>query len=246
MRGVAATLGASLGGYEQAEQHEPDEDGGQGGGQSAQGEGAELLRIDDAPVREVRHSEQREPHAESGHDGAGHIEVAVIAGEGGAGNEPRAAQHEHEIDGHDGEGEAEARRVHNDAQGQRGERRERGRPGNGAERDGPLPPLVERRDQPEHRGRDKAGAKSHDDAPAPGEGEDVGGERRHHLARNGQGQPHGQCAVQADGHADEPSGYHERAGDEREQRGGHLDIVEGGAQRAHEACRRKVHGRAVA
>lgn len=51
---------------------------------------------------------------------------------------------------------------------------------------------------------------------------------------------------QADGHADEPSGYHERAGDEREQRGGHLDIVEGGAQRAHEACRRKVHGRAVA
>lgn len=53
-----------------------------GWGQSAQGEGAELLRIDDAPVREVRHSEQREPHAESGHDGAGHIEVAVIAGEG--------------------------------------------------------------------------------------------------------------------------------------------------------------------
>ncbi len=170
---------------------------------------------------------------------------AVIAGEGACGERAACSTARHEIDRHDGEGEPESRRVHDDAQDQGRERRKRGRAGDGAERDGALPSLVERRDQAEHRGRDKADAESRDNASAPGEREDVGGERRHHLAQHGQGQPDGQCAPQADRHADEPAGDHERAGDEREQRGRHLDIVEGGAQRAHQARRRKVHRRAV-
>ena len=215
------------------------------GGQPAQGEGAELLGASDAPIRQVRHAEQHKSHAEGGHDGAGDVEVRVAAGGGRAGDEPRAAEHYNEVGRHDGEGEPEARRIHDDAQDQGRERRKGGRAGDGAERDGALPSLVERRDQAEHRGRDQADAESRDNAPAPGEREDGGGERRRDLSQRGQGEADGQCAPQADRHADEPAGDHERAGDEREQRGRHLDVVEGGAQSPHQARRGEVHRRAV-
>ena len=230
-RSLAATLATALEHDEPCQHRRARDDGRNGGRDAEHGKRAAGQGLEHTPGGHPSDAQQQQRQTTSSQTDAHAVDAHAGIGLRQLRQKASADQHSEEIQRYHAERNAKASSVQKNAERNghesghgRGRRHE-------AEGRGARMPLVQRRDEPQHRRGDEAGAQSHQKAPAPGEHVHRRGSDHHGLTEDGQRQADAQRLAPTHHHADHAARNHARTRNERVCKVRHLHIGDGGAKR---------------